>query len=384
MEQDDNKPSPGFNDTEIEKTKWKEEFYRETLHALKTEDRFVNFFKSYHPASVEAFMRNYAQQKVYWHLYGESNRQYKRTIQQRWIDEGRECMQMILQKKLFDLQCQFRGNKIKIPGVEVCYQFEEMGENIYDCLFLEPVNETDLTLFTKYLDDCPVEIRYNSQFHWQSHPFIIMGFLEPEGQFGHEYLHSWYDYHNRYSGNDIYLALPDLRGEKEDFYRDLAWAEMREKDKAATAERASSTPPLASLKADEESLLLFAKTFDTPETYHRLKARYDWHAPFEEAKTKAIEDDLKTLEVAKRLVAIDNADDWRDGVKWAAERYKRQMVKEALPQVHEQYMASFLAKKEEAAASGSLVPPMDRVSLVYKADILRGRELNGEQPNLDF
>ena len=66
MEADNEKPEDGmskYHRENIEKATKKEAFYKEIVHCLQTEERFVNYFKGFTTESVETFIKTYANQR---------------------------------------------------------------------------------------------------------------------------------------------------------------------------------------------------------------------------------------------------------------------------------------------------------------------------------
>jgi len=102
--------------------------YEQTVHQLRTEERFVNFFKSYNPASVEPFIESYAKQKVMWHRYSGNFGQHAAQQLQRNRQVVVDLLENIILKKLFNLKCRWAAGEMDIEGVEVSYDFYRWKE----------------------------------------------------------------------------------------------------------------------------------------------------------------------------------------------------------------------------------------------------------------
>ena len=62
-----------------------------------------------------------------------------------------ERLKEILQKKLFDMQCLWRAEKIIIPEINVSSDFRYWEANIFNCPFIEPVTENEIEIILKHL-----------------------------------------------------------------------------------------------------------------------------------------------------------------------------------------------------------------------------------------
>ncbi|MGE0638025.1 MAG: hypothetical protein AB7P01_16395 [Bacteroidia bacterium] len=358
------------SDDELEVNKWREEFYKLIVHEMQTEERFVNYFKGFSSRSVEQFINSYAFSKVHWYLAGHRK---KPTKENRILNNVLWCIDAIQQKKLFDLQCRWRANELKIPGIDIAMAFTSLEDNISEVNNLFAIGYADIELFKRYLADKPLHLHYNTSLPWQYHKAIKAWYLEPEPSRGNQYAESWYDYHNRYTGNNKLMHLPDERGAKEEFYIALAEAEET-KNKPPVQQ----PPSLPAVNLNDKKLIEFiASTFDSKESYKRFKEKEEFNKPFQRKKNLIIEEDINLLSEAKRKIPIDEDDDWRAAVKRAAEHYRRQLLCEAL----DEYAEDFFHEAEDNPHPEYFLDI--RVENERKK-ILRGRELNNEPPDLNF
>ncbi len=378
---------PNWIDQEIDKNKKRDELFRKFVHELKTEDRYQNYLKQFSDHSVESFINSYASSKATWHHSGDDNLQTIQYFKDKWLEYAIECIGFILNKKLFDLQCAWRSEKIKIEGVNFFYLFALWEHDVFRCPFVEPVTTEEIELFTQFLKESPIEQPYWTFCEGQEYENIKAYYThgtrtrQLEGYEG-----SWYDFHSREMGTDLFLITqPDLRGPKEDFYTKL----VRNEEKLKEIQSIKSSPSSNSLPRinilDEEFLERFVKQFDTKESYRLYMEEKTWYSSSREEKNVKINDALDLLYMAKRLVPIEQNDDWRDGIKCATERYTREMIIEALPDAMRAY-------QEYLKTGAPLLGMTDRDQLVFRNNmiqrfeerILRGRELNGEPRDFNF
>jgi hypothetical protein len=368
-------PPPPLND-EVAVAEWKTKFYAQTVQELQTEEHFVNFFKNYSSFSVKVFIEHYAFEKVLWHLHGINAIDRKNKVSNEWLNGAMDCLDLVRQKKLFDLQCLWRANKIKLKGVDITAQFSYFINDSYNFPHLSPLNEKDLESLRYYLNERPLHLSYNSKSEFQDYEKIKQDFAKPEAEPDNCYHHSWYDYHNRFTGNMSLLLLPDERGEKEKFYIRLA----RQEERAAPAQILAEPQKLPALNPDDMKLIEYiVKNFDTKESYKKFKVLQDFHKPFMRKKNLIIEEDLRLLHRVKGKLHIEADDDWRAAVKRAAEFYRRKRVAETLPEAVEEL-------KDLEQHSRETVIDHDKFLFITncKQKILRGRELNGEPRDLNF
>ena len=359
------------SDDELEVNKWKEEFYKLIVHEMQTEPRFVNYFNNFRADTVERYITSYAFDKVYWYIIARGGN--KVTGNKRTIDSVLWCINAILQKKLFDIQCRWRANELKIPGITISEMFTSFEDDINEAGHLLAVGPADIELFKRYLNEKPLHLFYNTSLPWQYYPALKKWYMENEPSKGNQYVESWYDYHNRYTGNNKLLQLPDERGQAENFYINLAEAEEN-KNKPPAA----PTPALPAADINDKKLIEYmAKNFDSKESYAKFREKNDFIKPFMRKKNLIVEEDINLLAEARRKVPIDEDDDWRAAVKRAAEYYRREVMAEALDQYAEDFFS-------EPAENPDPHYHFDvRVENELKK-ILRGRELNNESPDLNF
>ena len=242
--------SERFEEKEL-KIKWHKE--------ILENESMQNHFKNFHPASIDSFISFYLIEKYFAYKYADS---YERRVEEkrsRWIDEAHDHLKMIQNKKLFDLQCLWRAERIALEGVHICYDFEAWGEDILNCPFLEPVTKDDIRMYQDFLPNADVDFREISNlYELQDYDQIKEGYTADEDV---DPMPDWYDYHNVRTGNSaLLLLLPDTRGQKEDFYIGL-YREDSMKDQPTRAPYVMEDRPYLST-SNLEKVLFFVKTFE--------------------------------------------------------------------------------------------------------------------------
>ena len=200
---------------------------KQWLDQLQNSKAIQNYLNGFNEASVKSFMDYYISQKYFWHYSPERNAQNNEDEQLRWINLAYNHLELILQKKLFDIQCLWRAEKVKFKEVEICEDFIVWQHNVFNCPFIEPVNEEDIDLYAQYLRQTNVETEFDDWGEWQNYDDLKEAYNNDSDQNFPE----WYDFHNGNSAAGTLMLLPDIRGEKEKFYSDLYFAHNNELNK---------------------------------------------------------------------------------------------------------------------------------------------------------
>ena len=286
-----------------------------------------------------------------------------------------EALCEIQQKKLFDLQCQWRAEMIELKGITTTYDFEYWETNIREATFLSRITESELKIYMDYLKSS--EYRVNWKCHsWQDYVGIKDDY---QNNGGRSLIPPWYHYHNYATQNSSLLQLPDIIGEKEKVYLEK-YDKFRTESliKNPLAELPDNRPRLP---ADDNSVEHFLTKFkyDNPlleyinghnvETQGTIAWRY-----YNDATEYLVEE--------SEPLPIEENEDWREAFLDVVYKYRNQKVanllpdmyadylinklEETLPTLHTHYQAA-LDKKEEEIRK--------RIAVDFKKIIKKGKEL---------
>ena len=275
----------------------------------------------------------------------------------------------IQQKKLFNLQCQWRAGHVELPGVSDGHEFKAWGKAIAQCPLLDAVSEDDLALYLRYLasDDCqdlhadamPTTDwqAYESFRHWHLleeagsgspghdmvRPDLPEGLIDPLGHLFNLFYHypNWYAFYDLYRGTGPLLRLPQVY-----FDADPAPAEGPEADDTPAVDEApppaehepepASEPALQYLSAYDlpltETLL---RQFERPELLHYMRIME--HEPEVDELTHAAESAYDLLSEIAEAVPIAAGPDWRPALADAYLAHQRRVVSQALREVYAEY-----------------------------------------------
>ena len=208
---------------EKEKAEWRKKAYETFQQELLNNEEFLKYTDGFQGGKdkVEDFVRRYAQLKTQWLEWGPRYTEWQENEDLNWVNDAFERLKEIQQKKLFDLQCHWRAEQIEIAEIECAEEFLFWEHHVLNCPFLEPVEMEEVELYQQYLSSNNFEFEQGWLDRWQDYNQIKLA--EKTGNANRNFP-DWYDFHNGRTGKGIYLTLPDIRGEKEEFYLSI-WRE---------------------------------------------------------------------------------------------------------------------------------------------------------------
>lgn len=356
-----------FEEKEL-KIKWHKE--------ILENDSMQEYFKNFNPHSIDTFISFYLAEKYLAYKYADSYQRRADTKRSRWIDAAEKHLKIIQHKKMFDAQCLWRAEQIQLEGVAISFDFRCWIKDILNCPFIEAVTEDDIRMYQDYLATTDFDYRDDDDFHdMQNYDRFRENYHgdEDEGT----PLPDWYDYHNLRTGNSSLLLLPDIRGEKEDFYIEL-FRDDACKDAPPPAPYVPDTRGIL-MTSDIEKMTFFVKTFEDEET--RVKyGNYLAVNKKQEDTDFDLGDLLYDLKNEEEVFPIAAHHDYREALFKAYNSFYAKKLAEYLPIAHQQYLFN--------RQMGLITKAPDNFYLglrgKYLNMILDGRALNGEPRNLDF
>ena len=347
------------------KVQWRKE--------LADNEAVQQYFKNYRADDVADFIKSYVSKKYLWHKFDDFYKEMEDKNQSQWINAAHDHLGLILQKKLFDLQCFWRAEQMELKGIEICFDFGVWGHDIFNCPCIEPITKNEIEMYQDYLNEGDVKFyRFGLGEDWQNYRELKKAYDEDAS-----YIHPWYEFHDLRTGNNKLLLLPNIRGEKEQFYINLCRENEKKNEPIVeqTAATIDSQPMLTTF--NKKTLSYFVKTFED----RAVQNNYKYCTQGIESETLIhYEQIVKKLLNVDELVPIKAHNDFKEALDMAYHEYRCKKIMEHLPLAHEQYLLNI--KMGFSFETKDNIFREDRP--FYMKRILEGRVLNGEEGNLDF
>ena len=362
----------------------KNKFYDE----IKNNRKQVDYFNTYNPDSVENFMLRYASQKaklVESYEYYTNESYHNKELKYREVTE--KVFDLILQKKLWNLQLQWRANLIDIKEISTTWDFSFWEDNISSCPFIPMVTDSEVEIMKQYLSD-PNHTNQTDNwfFSWQNYNEI----MQKDEEDDLSSMPDWYEFYDTLMGTDLLLQLPDIKGEKEEYYENIGqqyYTALAKKEPIAPKAVYVSPPPHISCSTEE--MLKYAQTFEEDKhfvelfsIYHELIHNYE---PDNDISDDAIDEAIELLKEAEFPVPITAHSDWRAAIIKSSQQYINSIVIKEIDVVYEEYkMLSEIGLSKNNDENVIKEHVTYEISELFMRNILKGRELCNEPQDFDY
>lgn len=361
----------------IEKEKKIGVMISETKKELQTNPVYKEFFEKYNPASIESFIENYALKKTRYLTFGEMLKENEENAFIRRQMEAEERLWEIQRKKLFNLECQWRAEMIKIQGIEITLDFEYWEKNIENCPFLSPIAQDEFDLYHEYILSEEFS-DFNLDYLWMGYNEIKESLKEDDA------IPPWYEYFDNHMGTGSLLWLPDIRGEKEEYYLRILREHNspKEKIKPGRRRKLTKTDPRPYLYGHELSNIEeFIKKFENSKV---LEYFYLYEKELNSSNNE-LERALNVLKEADEKVPVEQNEDWRGAIIHAAKRYEQRKLAAACQKAYSQYLyRTKVGIAHEVHSSDSNIAWAKEWAEQVKHQIIQAREISGEPADLNF
>lgn len=356
----------------IEKDKKRGKMMTEIEKQLRSDPKYREYFKEYTDSSWENFVHHYAMTKAY---ASENKELYIRQQEEKELEfytKAEEALWEIQQKKLFNYQCLWRAEKEKTEHVEVETDFFYWSRNIKSCPFIEPINDYEFSLYKDFLETSDVE-DYFDRFgytDWQDHYTYKR---EANGEEDTISYPDWYAFYDMRMGTGALMLLPDIRGEKEEFYLNIYHENRKILHPQTQAPKFDDRKFLD--YSDYEILRGFIEKFEDPKTQ---KYMYAYNSLRNKGDGIEFEFFIHDLCEIQEVMPIEAHYDWRIAITRAYNKYVKGKVLAQLDVVYSEY------KSRISMGIGFAAEEKDPDRSTRKKIILKARVLNGEPPDLNF
>jgi len=370
--------------------KEKKEFFKKLEKQFEEEvansDAAKEYFKKFSPDSISSFIASYARQKAslaqsyeyYERLYHE-----KETMELSFQNKAEEMLELILQKKLFNMQLLWRAGKLDIDGIDIAYDFEFWESNISSCPFVAPIEEHEVEILKDFL------LHSNDYDEMLEHSYTSLqdydSIMEKDENGLPDDMPAWYDFYDMRMGTGALLILPNLKGAKEDYYMECSRKALQKDKPPATVPAPVEQRPYLYGFGEEQTK--FVNACETDAYFVELFKYYDF------ANTKRddrLEDEItmaiETLTNADRPVYMSSHLLWDKAILEAANKYTATKIAEALDSAYEEY----LLRRDLGISGNQTIAEIhannfrDDICQLYRRGILNGRKFCGEPEDFNY
>lgn len=356
-------------------------FYEEIINSEKAK----KYFEQFNSRDIDSFIKSYVQKKLcliknykYYDYIFRENENYELSFQKK----AETALKAIQQKKLFNIQLLWRAYQQQIDAIDICYDFQFWGNHIESCPFIPPVEAHEIDLMKEYLlnsNDYDEEISDQIYPSWQDYNQL----MEKDARGLPENMNDWYEFYDGRMGTGVLLILPNLKGEKEDFYMDLS---REEQTTTFYTEKEIDKKPF--LIGYGENIIEFSKFFESDKYFIQLYKGYEVdykkesHYPFPENVDYAIH----VLSAADRPIHFAPHLNWDEAIISASKKYINTKTAEALDIVFDEYKMLLELGMLSAESSEEIAEAYenDGISKMYRTVILKGRVKNGEPEDFNY
>ncbi len=391
------------------------------IEHLRTNPDYLAYYAKFNPDSIEKFITDYAKRKHNDYTRETFYEEHYESYQMRFYHHAERYLEQILQKKLFNLQCQWRACLIELPLVDIIPDFDywSSSENIRSCPFIPPITEAEIDLCIRFLNekidwgncnDCYMEDVWQDYDRFKNQLFYDDHEGEPEA----EALSGWdcvelpdlYQFFDIYQGTTHLINLPNIRGEKEEEYRRKG-SNISYEARVAESKANGTYKPHKSEELDEEGNPIpyvyvpdldswdvdkFIEAVEDERTKALYKAYEHYRGRNRDLNYEGLDEDLKVLKEFDEPIPIDAYSDWRIAVRMAAYRFRQKKAAEMLPYVYDTYLLEFDEEMDvdkiidERVAHVQFNDTYSTYShlLYYKNEFLDGREALTGKRDFDY
>lgn len=343
-----------------------ESLVRDIINELYANARYWDFFKSFDEDSVHDFISEYAAKKAWYQVNGELILKKRNNDALRFREMAEGCFWEIQQKKLFNLQAEWRAGLVELENITVTKDFLCWENAIALCPFLEPVTQAEFNLYLEYLDSGTYAEK-SWIYSWQDFE-VFRNNASPN-----EVMPSWYQYYDKKMGTGYLMLLPDKRGDQEKTFYETWMSSQKDHQSAENFhDDFNSRSPV--LTSNYQTLDFFIRTFESPRLLKIFQSVEP--CPDNAVAEAELHDAIRMLRCAQEPVPVLQSGDWKEAIKEAANRYRLQNIRSNLKSIFEEYRFML---------ANGIVPndPSDHVeyeerlseALTYRERILKGRGL---------
>lgn len=327
--------SPDFTRQDLEKIIQEE---------LENDEAVKNYLNPYSDWSGKTFISGFARMKAD-ALINMATLQEQYDFQDTIFQEYAEShLWIIQQKKLFDLQCQWRAGLIELPDVETTYDFYYWENDIARCPFIPPITAEEVAWYQEYLSQLTfVDVETflepeNGQ--WQDYDELKEAYEFESAEGAYFEYPPWYVLYDLKAGQN-FMVLPDVRGDQQRRYLSAYHRAQAPARQYTPEEREALNAQVNKAHIDfydEDQISDFIKSIE-PVPVQRIlnKYRHLQNSVGDQESHMALFDIFSFLRDIREAVPVEAASDWRVALINAKRDYVRRKTIDALIPAFEDY-----------------------------------------------
>lgn len=343
----------------------------------------------YHPIHHELFLKGYARVLADLHRNGAVYEQNLEYLLHQHDDPAGKYLWIIQHQKLFDLECQWRAGLVEVPGARLTADFEDWHTYIEECPVLSPIGPDEVALLGAFMGeltssrDLPTGNLSHTFWFQRRHPDL----RDYEDEDEDPPLTAFTEFWDLHRGMGYLRQLPDLRGEKEQRYTEVVYAEHRRLN-PHTPEPEDPRPYVPTYgEAHDDIVRDWLRRFEPAVRLRQFETKQQLEAYDASEDRLDLPLALERLQNAgPGLIPVEAHADWRQALMAAGHRHYLDQVRAALATVYDDY-----AQREALGISHT---PPDNYRRSYSErgssfafaseQIREGRRLLGEPDDLNF
>lgn len=347
------------------------------MQELETSKPVQEYLQHFNEIAAQSFMDHYLKLKYQWFTHADVAVKENQNNLLQWMDTAFLHLEFILQKKLFDAQCLWRAEEVTYKEIEICYDFRIWEHDIFNCPFISPITEEDITQYIAFLQTENADPTTFVNGYWQDHKEIKAAYNNSSNK---RNFPDWYEFVNNQNSMNLLLLLPNTRETKEDFYMDLHKVEtsLQTSEKENRQLNNADNRPWINFY-DDKIIKNFVAKYESKAVQSIYKEFRFLHRNDE--KTKYINSLTEALMSADELIPVEANTNWYKALEQALKTHQTKKLIDALPVAWEQYNMNI---EMGIAFSKKNIAIHTHIRSIYATGILNGRVLNGEEENFNF
>lgn len=311
-------------------------------HQIKQLEKVQQWLKEYDEWDVDNIISYFEESQAREEKYKNYYRERRLQEQQEAEDAALLCLKVILHKKLFNMECQWRANEVELP-LDITWSFHKYENNLFEATFLEPITQEELDTFIDYCLSDEYEhfdlsmaqnyeklVAYGTGQKYNTPFEAVDRLLNPDPHYPH-----WYAWYDRHFGTGELLKLPDERGDGEQVLLS-AYHKGKGTDMSGIIEGFQNIGKTKTLVAFHPDFMAFAEHIGDHRMRTFFKTQTEHLHEFETEDGKRWINYLENIFYQK--IPISAADDWRKAVREAGFRHLQQNTAKVLPALYDQYL----------------------------------------------